>query len=353
MDPLTIDVIKIFTLGVLAFLTAFLSAPILINFLYKYKFWKKEVKVKAIDGRELPVFQKFHSENETKIPRGGGVLFWLITLILIFLFFFISEISNIWWLDKLNFLSREQTWLPLFALIIASLIGLFDDILTIRGKGKYVGGGFSLKTRLLLMALIGLIGGYWFHFRLGWETLHIPGVGPVEIGILYIPLFILIMLAVYSGGVIDGLDGLAAGTFASIFTAFALIALWRDQIDLAAFCFVLVGTLLAFLWFNIPPAKFYMGETGSMGLTAALTVIVFFTDSVLILPIIGILLVVWSGSVIIQLISKKFLKKKFFSAAPLHLHLQERGWTHYQITMRMWLIGTVAAVIGTAIKLLG
>jgi phospho-N-acetylmuramoyl-pentapeptide-transferase len=353
MDLLAGDVIKIFTLGVLAFLIAFLSTPTLINFLHKYKFWKKEVKSKAIDGKELPIFQKFHSENETKIPRGGGILFWLTTLILIFFFFIISEISNIEWLDELNFLDRGQTWLPLFALIVASLIGLFDDILTVKGNGKYIGGGFSLIKRLLLIALIGLIGGYWFHFRLGESALHIPGYGPIEIGFLYIPLFVLVMLAVYSGGVIDGLDGLAGGTFASIFSAFAVIAIWRDQIDLATFCFVIVGTLLAFLWFNIPPAKFYMGETGSMGLTATLTVITFFTDSVLVLPIIGFLLVAWSGSVILQLLSKKFRKKKIFLAAPLHLHLQERGWSYYQITMRMWLIGAVAAVIGTAIRLLG
>ena len=353
MDLLTIDIIKIFTLGILAFFLAFFLTPALTHFLYKYKFWKKEVKTKAIDGGELPVFQKFHKEGETKIPRGGGILFWLTTLILAFLFFLISEITNIWWLDKLNFLSYGQTWLPLFALVVASLIGLFDDILTVKGKGKYIGGGFSLKTRLLLIALIGLIGGYWFHFRLGWDTLHIPGLGPIEIGILYIPLFIIVMLAVYSGGVIDGLDGLAGGTFASIFTAFTIIALWRNQIDLAAFCLIIVGTLLAFLWFNIPPARFYMGETGSMGLTATLTVITFFTDSVLVLPIIGFLLVVWSGSVIVQLFSRKFLKKKVLIAAPIHLHLQEKGWPHYKITMRMWLIGAVMAIIGVAIRLLG
>jgi phospho-N-acetylmuramoyl-pentapeptide-transferase len=353
MDPLAIDVIKIFTLGVLAFLIAFLLAPILINFLHKYKFWKKEVKTKSIDGKDLSIFPKFHSENETKIPRGAGILFWLTTLILIFLFFIISEITNIWWLDKLNFLSRAQTWLPLFGLVMASLIGLFDDILTIKNNGKYIGGGFSLKRRLFLISLIGLISGYWFYFRLGWSTLHIPGFGPIEIGILYIPLFVLVMLATYSGGVIDGLNGLAGGIFASIFSAFAIIALWRDQIDLAAFCFVIVGTLLAFLWFNIPPARFYMGETGSMGLTATLTIIAFFTDSILVLPIIGFLLVLSSASVILQLFSKKFLGKKLFLAAPIHHHFEAKGWSKYNITMRFWLIGTVMAVIGTAIRLLG
>jgi len=353
MNPLTVDVIKIFTLAVLAFLLAFLFTSVLTHFLYKYKFWKKKVKTKAIDGGELSVFPKFHSENEIKTPRAGGILFWVTTLVLIFLFFILSEITNIWWLDKLNFLSRGQTWLPLFALVTASLIGFFDDFLTVKGLGKYIGGGFSLKTRLLLIILIGLIGGYWFHFELDWTTLHIPGWGPIEIGILYIPLFVLVMLAVYSGGVIDGLDGLAGGTFASIFTSFAVIAFWRNQIDLAAFCMVIVGTLLAFLWFNIPPARFYMSETGSMGLTATLTVIAFFTDSVLVLPIIGFLLVITSGSVILQLLSKKFRKKKLFLATPIHHHFQALGWPHYKITMRFWLIGAVMAIIGTVIRLLG
>lgn len=350
MNPLTNDVIKIFSFAALAFFMALLFTPTLTYFLYKYKFWKKEVKAKAIDGGEIPVFQKFHTENETKTPRAGGILFWLTTLILSFLFLIISRITGI---EELNFLSREETWLPLFALVTASTIGLFDDILTVNGGGRYIGGGFSLKIRLLLIALIGLIGGYWFYFKLGWTTLHVPGLGPIEIGIFYIPLFILIMLAVYSGGVIDGLDGLAGGTFVSIFTAFSIIALWQDKINLATFCAVIVGTLLAFLWFNIPPARFYMGETGSMGLTAALAVVVFFTDSVLVLPIIGFLLVVWSGSVIIQVLSKKIRKKKVFLAAPIHLHLQAKGWPHYKITMRMWLIGAVMAIIGTAIRLLG
>ena len=361
MDPLTIDIIKVFALGVLAFFLAFLLTPTLIHFLYKYKFWRKKVREKAIDGGELPFFKKFHSDNEIKTPRAGGLLFWLTTLVLIFFFFIISEITNIWWLDKLNFLSRGQTWLPLFALVIAGLIGLVDDILQIvkkstlgfLGKMGYIGGGLSLKVRLLLMALIGLIGGYWFYFRLGLDSFHIPGIGSIEIGILYIPLFILVMLAVYSGGVIDGLDGLAGGTFASIFTAFTIIALWRDQIDLAAFCLVITGTLLAFLWFNIPPARFYMGETGSMGLTVALTVIAFFTDSVLVLPIIGFLLVISSGSVILQLLSKKFRKKKLFLAAPIHHHFQAKGWSAPQITMRFWLIGAVMAIIGVTIRLFG
>jgi len=353
MPELTIDVIKIFTLGALGFLVAFLWTPGLTHFLYKYKLWRKEVRKKSIDGGEVSFFQKFHGQEEIKVPRFGGLLIWVTTLILIFLFFCLSKITDIWWLEKLNFLSRSQTWLPLFALVSASFLGLTDDILQVFNRGKYVGGGLSLKVRLFIVFLIGLIGALWFYFKLDWRTIHVPAVGDFTIGIWYIPFFVLVMMATYSGGVIDGLDGLAGGAFASIFGAYAGIALFRGQIDIAAFCTVILGTILAFLWFNIPPARFYMGETGILGLTSALTVVAFLTDSVLVLPIIGFLLVIESGSVILQLLSKRFRKKKLFLASPVHHHFEAKGWPHYKVTMRFWVIGIVMAIIGVAIRLLG
>jgi len=353
MPEIAIDAIKIFSLGAMAFILAFLLTPILTHFLYKYKLWRKVVREKAIDRGEVIFFKKYHEEGEISIPRFGGVLIWITTLILIFLFFGISKITENFWLQKLNFLSRSQTWLPLFALVSASLLGLADDIFQVFGRGKYVGGGLSLKWRLFLVFLIGLIGGIWFYFKLSWRTLHIPGVGDFRIGIWYIPFFILVMMATYSGGVIDGLDGLAGGAFASIFGAYSAIALARNQIDLAAFSIVILGTILAFLWFNIPPARFYMGETGILGLTSALTVVAFLTDSVLVLPIIGFLLVIESASVILQLLSKKFGKTKLFLASPLHHHFEAKGWPHYKVTMRFWVIGIVMAIIGVAIRLLG
>jgi len=204
------------------------------------------------------------------------------------------------------------------------------------------------------VAFIGLTGALWFFYKLGWDTIHIPGNGDLFIGILYIPVFIIVMLATYSGGVIDGIDGLSGGTFASIFAAFGVIAFAQQQIDLAAFCFVIMGVILAFLWFNIPPARFYMGETGMMGLTACLTVVAFLTDSVLVLPIIAFLLVIESASVIIQLLSKKFRRgKKVFLAAPIHHHFEALGWPPYKVTMRFWIIGVIAAITGVAIRLLG
>jgi len=353
MSDISLNVIKIFVLGVVSFVLAFWLAPLLTNFLYKNKLWKKRVREKTIDKKDLTIFKKFHSEGEVNIPRFGGLLIWVTTLFLIIFFFLVSKITNIGWLNKLNFLSRTQTWLPIFALISASILGLVDDALQVLGKGKYVGGGLSLKKRLFLVFLIGLIGGLWFYIKLGWRTIHVPGIGDFCIGIWYIPFFVLVMMATYSGGVIDGLDGLAGGAFASIFAAFSIIALARNQIDLAAFCAVILGTILAFLWFNIPPARFYMGETGMLGLTSALTVVAFLTDSVLVLPIIGFLLVVESASVILQLLSKKYRQKKLFLAAPIHFHFEAKGWPHYKVTMRFWIIGIVMAIIGVAIRLLG
>jgi len=353
MEEITINVIKIFSLGAISFIVAFWFTPVLTHFLYKYRLWKKEVRTKSIDGKEIPFFRKFHSRGEVNIPRFGGLLVWGTALFLAFLLFFISQISDISWLNKLNFLTREQTWLPLFALVAASLVGLLDDGLQVFGRGKYIGGGLRLRYRLSLMALIGLIGGLWFYYKLGYSTIHIPGNGDFMLGAWYIPLFLLVMMAVYSGGVIDGIDGLAGGTFAIIFSAFSGIALFNGQINLAVFCSVITGAVLAFLWFNIPPARFYMGETGMMGLCAALTVVAFLTDSILVLPIIGFLLVIEAGSVFIQLFSKKVFKKKVFLASPIHHHFEAKNWPSYKITMRFWVIGVFMAIIGLAIRLLG
>lgn len=353
MEEIAINVIKIFTLGAASFLLAFLLTPGLTHFLYKRKLWRKTVRAKSIDGKEMPIFKKFRSRGEESTPRFGGILIWGTTLVLTLVFLLLSK-TDIWWFQNMNFLTRSQTWLPLFALIAASLLGLLDDLLQVTGLGKYVGGGLSLSKRLIVVTLIGFIGGWWLFVKLGWDTLHVPGVGDFVIGIWYIPLFIFVMLATYAGGVIDGLDGLAGGVFASIFAAFAVIAFFLGQNNLAAFCAVILGAILAFLWFNIPPARFYMGETGVLGLCAVLTVIAFLTDSVLVLPIIGFLLVVDAGSVIIQLLSKKFRKgKKVFLAAPLHYHFEAKGWPHYKVTMRFWIVGIVMAIIGVTIRLLG
>ncbi len=355
MTEITINVIKVFTIGFFSFILAFLITPTLSNFLYKHKLWKKESKKKSIDGKKVEYFEKFHSKDELKIPRIGGLLIWLSVVFLSFLFLILSYIFDSYWIQKINFISRDQTWLPLFTLVTASLVGLTDDLLQVLDgiKKKYIRKGLSLRYRILLVSLIGAIGAWWFYFRLGQDFIYLPIIGDIHLGIFYIPFFIIVMIAIYSGGVIDGIDGLSAGTFASIFTAYTAIALFQGQINLATFCIAIVGSILAFLWFNVPPARFYMGETGVIGLTATLTVVAFLTNAVAVLPIIAFLLVVTSLSVIIQLTAKKIFNKKVFLAAPLHHHFEALGWPHYKVTMRFWIIGVVVAILGVVIHLLG
>ena len=353
MGPLEINVIKIFILLAFSSLLAVLWTPLLTHFLYKHKLWRKAPRTKTIDGKPAPVFYNLHKTREVGVPRLGGLLIWITAVFVAFLFAGLAKLSDSFWLQKLNFLSRDQTWLPLGTLVAAGLLGLGDDILQIFGKGKYAGGGMRFTRRLLMILMIGVVGAWWFYFKLGWHTIHVPGNGDFAIGLWYLPLFIITVLACWAGGIIDGLDGLAGGVFAVMFGAFSIIAFSAMQYNLAGFCAVLAGTILAFLWFNIPPARFYMGETGMIGLTATLAVVAFLTDSVVVLPIIGGLLVIEVSSVLLQLFSKRFFHKKIFLCAPIHHHLEAKGWPPEKITMRFWLLAMVLAIVGIAVRLLG
>lgn len=358
MSIFTFNAIKIVSLAFFSSVISIIIANFLINFLYKIKFWKKKARSITIDGKEADVFLSLHKEKETTVPRGGGIIIWLSMVIVLLLIFILNFFFDIWWIKDLNFLSREQTWIPIFALITASIIGLIDDILVVYGKGKYVGGGLKFRTRFLLVCIIGLIGGLWFYYKLGWSSIHVPMLlnfpngFDLELGIWYIVLFIIVCLASWASGVVDGIDGLSGGVFSSIFGAFAIIAFAQGQIELASFCAVILGTLFSFLWFNIPPAKFYMGETGILGLSITMAAIAFITNSVVVLPIIAGILVIETGSVIIQLLSKKFRKKKIWLSTPIHHHLEATGWTGPQITMRFWIVGVVLALLGVSIRLL-
>ncbi|MCL5011068.1 MAG: hypothetical protein M1127_02565 [Patescibacteria group bacterium] len=348
------NVIKVLIMCALSAVLAFLWTPFLTKFLYKHKLWRKSARDKAIDGGAATVFHQLHKDKETAAPRFGGLLIWITSAFIIFLFAFLDSVfpsSSLF--HKLNFLSREQTWLPLGFLIAGALLGLGDDILQVFEKGKYAGGGIRFTRRLAFVLLIGAAGAWWFYFKLGWHTLHIPGNGDIEIGLFYLPLFVLTVLACWAGGVIDGLDGLSGGVFSVMFGAFGIIAFANSQYNLATFCFVVAGSTMAFLWFNLPPARFYMGETGTIALTATLAAVAFLTDSLLVLPIIAGLLVIEVASILIQLVAKKFWHKKVFLCAPIHHHLEAKGWSREKITMRFWLIGMVLAIVGVAIRLLG
>jgi phospho-N-acetylmuramoyl-pentapeptide-transferase len=349
---LMLNFIKIFAPTAIAFFIGLFITPFLTHYLYKYKCWKKKVGKVAPDGRETPIFNSLHKGKEIGTPRMGGVIIWASVTFTIFLFWSIAILFPNDLTQKLNFLSRNQTWLPLMTLIVASLLGLIDDILQVTGEAG-AKNGLSFSKRLLVITGVGLIGGWWFYAKLGFTSVMIPFVGPVVIGILVVPLFVLVMWALFSTGVIDGLDGLSGGIMAIIFTAYAVIAFSQLQIDLAAFCAALAGGILAFLWFNIPPARFYMSETGILGLTTTLAVVAFLTDTVFLLPIIAFPLFATALSVIIQLSSKKLRGgKKIFLVAPLHHHFEAIGWPAYKVVMRYWVIGIVTAIIGVLLVLI-
>lgn len=348
-----IDVVKIFVPAIVAFVIGLAITPPVSAFLVSKKFWKKKSVVVATDGGGAPITQALHGDEERKTPRMGGIVIWASALLTIFIFWFGSQFSNEI-LDKLDFLSRNQTWLPVFTLIIGALIGLLDDYWTVSEIYDQKAGGLSFKKRIIMVTGVAIIGAWWFYEKLEMTTVIVPFVGAFDIGLLFIPFFILVMLGTYSGGVIDGLDGLSGGVFSIIFSIYGFIAFLGNQIDLAAFCFVLVGAILAFLWYNIPPARFFMSETGIMALTMTLAVVAFLTQQVLILPIIAFPLVISSASSSIQLLSKRFRGgKKVFLVAPLHHHFQAKGWPASTVVMRYWIVGAICGLIGLVLVLLG
>jgi len=193
MTLFTFNIIRMLIFTAITSIIAFLAAPRLIVFLRRIKFWKKMPAKKRLPVKKPSVFHSLHKERETSVPRGGGLLIWTSVLLVALFFSIISAapdwiwqslgVSAPWWFVLLDFLSREQVWLPLFALVVGSLIGLADDILTIYGGGKYIGGGITFKRRLLAVATIGLVGGWWFYKKLGYETMHIPLLGNFPGGI--------------------------------------------------------------------------------------------------------------------------------------------------------------------------
>lgn len=340
-----INLLKIIIPTALAFFVGLAITPIATHFFYKYKMWKRYSRNEdtALD------FQKIHNEeDELKTPRVGGIIIWVSVILVAFIYYLISILFPHSAIIKMNFISRDQTLIPLFTLILGSLIGLSDDLIQIYGKGKFAHDDKTWRRwKVFLIFLLSFIIGIWFYSKLGMTSIHIPFGGEFNLGILFIPFFIMVTLATFSGGVIDGIDGLSGGVLASIFTAYSVIAYADNQINLAAFCGILAGATLAFLWFNIPPARFYMGETGIMGLTITLATIAFLTNSVLILPIVALPLVISSLSVILQVLSKRFRNgKRVFRLAPIHHHFEAIGWPSYKVTMRFWVLSIMFAIIG-------
>lgn len=356
---MTSSIIKVFIPAAGAFAVGIIFAPVLTHYLYRYRAWKKVVAKTALDGTHATEFTELrtrvHTGTETSTPRMGGILIWASVLVVTLGLWLLARSTSFDFFDRLDFLSRSQTWIPLLTLVAGGVMGLSNDILDIQPSGER---GVPLWARLTFVTIISLLIGIWFYSKLGVTAIALPGAGALTLGWLVIPLFMVVSIGIYAGGVIDGIDGLSGGVFGSIYMAYAGIAYFQNQIDLAAFCATVAGAILAFLWFNIPPARFWMTETGTMGLTMTLAVVAFLTDTagdgygLIALPIIAFPLVVTIASDVIQVVSKRVRGKKVFRIAPLHHHFEAIGWPSSKVTMRYWIISVVCAIVGMTVALL-
>lgn len=322
-------------LGLAGFLLAMALTPLYTYYAFKYKFWKKK-RTTSTTGEKLEVISRLSTRNYD-VPTMAGVIIVVAVSILTLAF---------------N-LSREQTWLPLAALVGGGLVGLLDDIVNVRGNGIGV-AGLQARLKFLLITIVATVGAWFFYFKLDYTTIHIPFSGDLTVGIFIIPLFILAVVSTSNAvNISDGLDGLAGGLLLSAYGAFGLIAALQGNYGIAAFCLTVAGALLSYMWFNIPPARFFMGDIGSFSLGTSLGVVAMLTDTIFLLPIIAFVFVIEAGSSLLQIGSKKLTGKKIFIAAPIHHHFEASGWPKTKVTMRFWVIGICSAVLGIAIALIG
>ncbi|NCN11733.1 hypothetical protein GW937_00240 [Candidatus Kaiserbacteria bacterium] len=351
MDSLLLSVL---IPAILSFTIGILITPIITYFLYKYKVWKKQGGKVAIGGHAAAEFNRLKGETETKTPRMGGIVIWGSVLITLGGTYLLAQLFPHSLFADLDFLNHEQTLIPATTLLVGALIGFLNDFYDVVRGGK----GLRLSIRLLLITFLASFLGWWFYHKLGVSTISIPFDGDLYLGIFIIPFFVLLTLMLYASGVIDGIDGLSGGVFASIFAAYTGIAVIQSQFSLAVFCATVVGAILAFLWFNIPPARFWMTETGSMALTLSLATVVFMTDTlgegngISLLLIVGLPLIATVASNVLQLTYRRLTGKKLFRIAPLHHHFEAIGWPSHKVTMRYWIISIICAAVGVIIAMI-
>lgn len=330
-----------------AFALGLVLTPWFLSFLKKNKLGK-QLRVETVDGKEASVFRKYH-QTKWGTPTMGGILIWssiLVTVLLSRLLSLIGYVDN-------SLLQRGQVYLPLFMLVLLGILGAVDDYLNIVGAGKKK--GMDVLPKIFFLLIISTLGALWFYFRLGYNTIDIPFWGTLSVGLWYIPIFIFIIVGTANAvNFTDGLDGLASGLLVISFSAFGILAYSEGLFILAGFCFVCVGAIAAFLWHNVPPALFFMGDTGSLALGGVLGVIAMMIDQMLILPLIGFVFVIEMLSVIIQLTSKKLRGgKKIFRAAPIHHHFEALEWGESKVTMRLWIVGAFVAFVGVIVGMFG
>jgi len=337
LEQLTHELTGTFLLSVGAFLLAMILTPIYTYLAYRYKFWKKQ-RSTSTTGEKLEVFTKLHADKfKRNIPTMAGIIG-------------VVSITAVTLVFNLN---RAETWLPLAALVGGGAVGMLDDIINIRGQGVGV-AGLRSSIKFAMITVLALFLGWFFYVKLGVNTVHLPFLGDIFLGWVIVPLFVLAVVATSNAvNISDGLDGLAGGLLIISFVIFGAIALLKGQVLLSGFCFTVVGALLSYLWFNIFPARFFMGDVGSFAFGTSLGVVAMLTNTLFLLPIIGIIFVIEAGSSLIQITSKRLFHRKVFLSAPIHHHLEAKGWPETKVTMRFWVIGCIAGFTGVVLALAG
>jgi len=334
----TETLLRILLLGFTSFAVSMLLTPIYTTIAYKNEWWKRQ-RTDAWSGEEATVYKQLHAEKHKRnIPTMAGIVF-IVSITLVTLF------GN---------LERSETWLPLAGMVGSGVIGFIDDWINIRGTNLNI-AGMRAKIKFILHGLVALAGGWWFYAKLDVSSIQLPWVGDVYVGVLVILLFWFVVIATANAvNITDGLDGLAGGLLVSSFAAYAFICAINGQYALAGFCLSIVGALLSYTWFNIYPARFFMGDAGAFALGTALGIIAMQTDTLYVLPVIGIVYVAETSSVIINRLSKKLRNgKKVFLSSPIHHHFEAKGWPETKVTMRFWILGQVAGVLGLIIFIVG
>lgn len=345
-EVIRIQAVRVLGVTIIAFVTAILLTPPLFKFLKKFGI-KKQIR----SAESAPIFAKLHAKKEGT-PTMGGILIWASVLGLAVIFALLNHFFD-GFFAYLNFVNRAETYLPLAAMFIAAGLGFIDDLLGALRIGPN-NGGMTTKHKFLMYCLVAAIGAWWFYAKLGCLDnvenaciLRIPFFGNFDVGLWYIPIFMLVVVAsAFSADLTDGLDGLLGGVSLFIFGGLMVVAFLIRRYNLAVMIGAVIGSLLAFLWNNINPAKFFMGDTGSMALGITMGVIAMQTDSALFLPIIALPLVLETLSVIVQTISKRFFHRKIFLSTPIHHHFEAVGMPEAQITMRFWIIGFIGVGLG-------
>lgn len=333
-EQFTDEATTILLLSIFSFVVSMLLTPIYTRFAFKYKWWKRS-RTHSTTGEELSVIAKMRIKR-TKPLMAGLIMVIAVTLT--------TVLFN---------LDRAQTWLPLAGLIGGGLVGLIDDIINIRGKGGNV-AGIRAPVKFAMITGVALASALFFYYKLDYHTIYIPFSGDFTIGWLLIPLFTLVVVSTSNAvNITDGMDGLAGGLSVSAFSAFGVIAALQGNFGISAFCMTVVGTLLSYLWFNIPPARFFMGDVGSFSLGTALGVVAMLTDTIFLLPLIALVFVVEAGSSLSQILSKRIFHRRIFIAAPIHHHFEAKEWPKTKVTMRFWVIGQVCAALGVILALMG